>query len=186
MSGDIDNPRIWALADLSVGPLDSTAPTNSTDPLDTDFEAVGLIGEDGITGGNDQSVNDHFALGGILVRTTRSKHKSTFKVVVLEDNPVVFGLVNPGSEAETIGGETHRTVKVPTTNRQSFVVETTDGDVFRRRYIPTGEVTDVGDEMVAKDDELAKRELTITVYPDADGVLWHDWSDDPQWETVGS
>lgn len=182
MAGDIDNPRIWAGADAYTGPLDATAPTDAETPLSGDFEALGLLGEDGMEETRDQDTTDHYAWGGKLVRTTRSKHKRSFKLTALEDNPVVYALVNPGSEEETAGGVTTRTVKVPESDRRSFVVELLDGDVIKRRYIPTGEVIEVG-PVKSSDSEMQMYELTINVYPDADGVLYLDFTNDPQAET---
>lgn len=184
MAGDTDNPRVWVNADVYVGPTTAAAPDDIATPLDTDFEALGLLGEDGMTESRDEDKTDHYAWGGILVRTTRSKHKRTIKVIALEDNPVVFDLVNPGSTAETTAGVTTRTVKTPAPNKKSFVFEMVDGDITRRLYVPTGEVLDVGD-IESSDSALTQKELTVTVYPDADGVVYIEITDDPQAE-VGS
>lgn len=184
MAGDTDNPRVWVNADVYAGPLDATAPTDIDTALDTDFEALGLLGEDGMTESRDEDRTDHYAWGGILVRTTRSKHKRTIKVIALEDNPVVFDLVEPGSETDTVGGVTTRTIKTPQPNKKSFVIERFDGDITNRLYIPQGEVLEVGD-IESSDSELTQKELTITVYPDAGGVLYYEITDDPQ-AVVGS
>lgn len=179
MAGDIANPRIWLNADVYVAPTGTTGPTDTTTALNVAFEPLGLLGEDGMTESRDEDVTDHYAYGGILVRTTRSKHKRTVKVTALEDNPIVFDLKNPGSGTATAGGVTTRTVKVPTTNPKAFVLQLVDGDITKRRYIPTGEVVEVGDEAIS-DDEMAMVELTINVYPDASGVLYYEITDDPQ------
>lgn len=180
MAGDTDNPRIWYNADVYVGPVATPAPTNIATALNAGFEALGLLHEDGLTEARSEDSTDHYAWGGILIRTVRSKHKRTFTVTPLEDNPVVFALKNPGSEVDSTGGVTTRTVKVPNTrNIQSFVFELIDGDITQRLYIPEGEVTAVGDE-THSDSEMTSGELTITVYPDADGVLYKEITDDPQ------
>ena len=187
MAGDTDNPRIWINADVYVADVGVTAPTTTTEALDPEYEPLGLLGEDGMTESREEDVTDHHAWGGILVRTTRSKHKRTVKVIALEDNDVVWRLVNPGSTAA--GGAqatTTRTVVVPTgSNRKAFLFELVDGDITKRLVIDTGEVTEVGD-VVKKDNELTKYELTITVYPDADGVLYRELTDDPAAEPSGS
>lgn len=179
MAGDTSNPRIWVNADVYVAPVGSTAPTDTTTALDAAFEAVGLLSEDGMTETREDEVTDHYAWGGILVRTTRSKHKRSFTVAVLEDTPVVFDLVNPGSTAATLTGTTTRTVKVPQPDPRMFVLQFVDGDITKRRVIPRAEVTEVGDT-VYSDAEMAMYELTINIYPDGDGVLYTDITDDPQ------
>lgn len=179
MAGDTENPRIWVNADVYVGDVGSTAPTDTTTALDAAFEALGLLSEDGMTESRSEDVTDHHAHGGILVRTTRSKHKRTMTVTALENNPVVFDLVNPGSSASTTTGTTTRTIKTPSPNPKAFVIELVDGDVINRRVIPRGEVIEVGD-VTFSDADLTAYELTINIYPASDGTLFLDITDDPQ------
>ena len=180
MAGDTANPRIWINADVYVAPVGTSAPTDTTTALNVAYEALGLLSEDGMTESRDQDSTDFYAYGGILVRTVRSKFKRTFKVIALEDTPVVFDLVNPGSSASTAGGVTTRTVKVPSTpNPKAWVIETVDGTITRRRAIPNAEVTELADINIS-DSEITAYEMTLTVYPDADGILYYDITDDPQ------
>lgn len=176
MSGDVDSPRIWAGADVYVAPVGSTAPTDTTTALDAAFKALGLLSDDGATEGRSEDTTDHYAWGGILVRTTRAHHKRTMKVTALEDNDIVFKLVNAGSTSATVTGRTTRTVKVPTTDPRAFVFELTDGTNTWRRHIAKGEVLEVADIAFSESDMTAY-ELTINVYPAADGTLFTDITD---------
>ena len=179
MAGDIDNPRIWAGADVYVAPVGTTAPTNIATPLNAAFEALGLLGEDGASESRDQDSTDHYAWGGILVRTTRSKHKRTLNVIALEDNLTVLGLVEPNSVTTDNGTIATTVVSVPTDpDPRAFVLEVTDGDITKRRSIPKGEVTEVA-EVKLSDSDMTAYELTITIYP-VDGVLYTDITDDTQ------
>jgi len=178
MAGDIENPRIWSGADVYVGATSTTAPTNIASPLDAGFKALGLLGEDGASETRDQDSTDHYAWGGILVRTTRSKYKRSITVTALEDNLVVLGLVEPGSVTSDTGTVATTVVSTPSgSDPRSFVLVLTDGDVTKRRYIPRGEVTEVGDVSLS-DSEMTGYELTITIYP-VNGVLYKDITDDP-------
>lgn len=180
MSGNTANPRIWINGDVLTAPAGTTEPTDVSAAWPAGWAALGLLSEDGATEARDESTDDKYAWGGILVRTTRSKHKRTIKVIALEDNPTVFGLVNPGSSAVTATGVTTRTVKVPNTpNRRAFGIEVKDGNTIKRRVIPDGEVTEVG-EVAFSDEEMTGYELTITIYPDASGVLYRDITNDAQ------
>lgn len=178
MAGDTDNPRIWEGADVYVAEAGSTGPEDVTNPWPDGWDALGLLSEDGLTESRDQDTTDHYAYGGILVRTTRSKHKRTFKVTCLEDNAVVFGLVNPGSTADTSDGLTTRAIKVPTTDPRAFGFEFRDGEITKRIVVSKGEVTEVG-EVTYSDSEMAVYELTVNIYPDADGVLYYELTNDP-------
>lgn len=180
MPGDSDNVRIWLDADVAVADVGATAPTNVTDALAAGWDYVGLLSEDGMAEGREEERTDHYAWGGTLVRTTRSKHKRTIKVTALEDNPVVRSLVEPAATVATAGGVTTRTVKAPGPNPKAFVFETVDGTITRRRYVPRGEAF-LDEEVAATETEPSKYVLTVNIYPDDDEVLYLDISDDPQW-----
>jgi hypothetical protein len=181
MSGDIANPRLWEGADLWTAPLGTTLPTalNTEMTSVAAWKAVGLLSEDGASEGRDEDTSEFFAWGGKLIRIKRSKHKRTIKVTCLEDNLVVFGLVNPGSTVSTTAGVNTRVIKVPKSEKVSFCLELVDGDIKRRRFIPTGEVQEVG-EVALSDSDLQAFELTIVIYPDANDVLYQDIDNDPQ------
>jgi hypothetical protein len=72
-----------------------------------------------------------------------------------------------------------RTIKIPKSEKRAFTLELTDGDVTKRRHIPTGEITEVG-EVTLSESDLQAFELTITLYPSADDVLYVDYDNDPQ------
>lgn len=179
MAGDTDNPRIWVDGDVYTAIVGSSEPTNTTSPWAAAWDALGLLSEDGLTESREEDSTDHYAWGGILVRTRRSKHKRTFVVSALEDNPVVQDVINPGSTTLTQLGITTRTVKVPEPNERMFGIELVDGEIIKRIVIPRGEVTQVGDTVYV-DSQMQMRELTITVYPDETGVLYKEITDDPQ------
>ncbi len=187
MSGDTRNPRIWVNAEVRTTP-DLDVPTTLIAAIETGgwasgwgagWDDLGLLSEDGLTQTRDQEVTDHYAHGGILWRTTKSKQKRTIQVTALEDNAVVFPLVNPGSTAEAIGGGiTHRTIKIPQPDPRGFGLELRDGPIIARRIIPLGEISEVGEESIT-DNEGAAYPLTINIYPDGDGVLFHEFTNNP-------
>lgn len=179
MAGDTSNPRVWANADVFTAPLGTTAPTDIATVFSGAWDDLGLMSEDGFTEAQSDTQDDKYAYGGILVRTTRSKHKRTMKVIALEDNPIVFALVNPGSDVSTTSAITTRNVKVPVTDRRAFALELRDGNITKRRIIPSGEILAIGDIAIS-DSQMVAYEMTITIYPDADSVLYIDITDDPQ------
>lgn len=179
MSGNVANPRLWEGADLWTAPVATALPADLDDVMSTvpAWKAVGLLSEDGASESRDEDSTDFYAWGGKLIRTKRSKHKRSITVTCLEDNLVVFGLVNPGSVVATADGVNTRTVKIPKSDKRSFVLELMDGDITRRRHIPQGEVTAVGEVKLAETD-LQAFELTITIYPSSDDVLYVDYDND--------
>lgn len=178
MAGDTTFPRVWINSDVYVAPVGSTAPTNVASSLDAAYLAVGLLSEDGLTESREEESTDHYARGGILVRTTRSKHKRTFKFTCLESNPTVNAIVNPGSTATTTTGVTTRVQYVPDPAPKAWVFEEVDGSYTRRLVIAKGEVSNVG-EVKSNDGEMTMFELTVTVYPSTAGVLYREITNDP-------
>lgn len=181
MAGNADNPRLWEGADLYAAPEETALPTSLTDAMSTTplWEAVGLLSEDGASESRDEDTTDFYAWGGKLIRTKRSKHKRSITITCLEDNLTVFGLVNPGSEITSAAGVNTRKVKIPKSDRRAFVLELIDGDITRRRHIESGEVTEVG-EITLSESDLQAFELTITIYPNTEDVLYTDYDNDPQ------
>ncbi|MFD3517703.1 hypothetical protein [Streptomyces sp. NPDC058657] len=179
MAGDTANVRLWEGADFYVAPVGTTAPTDIVTALAPAWKPVGLLSEDGASESRDQDTADHYAWGGKLVRTTKSKHKRQIKVTCLEENAVAFGLINPGSTASTTGGVTTRVIKVPKTDPRAMLLVLRDGEITKRRVLPRGEVIEVG-ETTFSDSELSAYELTINIYPAADDTLYLDITDDPQ------
>jgi len=162
-----------------VAPVGTTAPVDVTTAWAAAWAALGLLSEDGMTESREDDTTDHNAWGGILVRTTRSKHKRTLMVTALEDNKTVWSLANPGSTATTATGLTTRTVKVPTPDPKAFGFELKDGLVTKRLIVPRGEIIEVGD-LTYSDSEMFMKELTINVYPSAAGVLYTEITNDAQ------
>lgn len=175
MAGDTTNAHSWDGADVYVGDVGSTGPTDLTTALDAAFDAVGLLdGDEGFTEARDEDRADHYAWGGILIKTTRAHHKRTLRFVALEDNLVTFGLLNPGSTTATTTGVDTRTVKSPVSDPRAFVFELKDGGVVtKRRHVPSGEVSEVGD-IVDSEGNVVAYDITVSVYPASDGTLWKD------------
>lgn len=175
MAGDTTNAHSWDSADVYVGDVGSTGPTNLTTAIDAAFDPVGLVdGDEGFTEGRDEDRADHYAWGGILIKTTRAHHKRTLRFVALEDNAITFGLVNPGSTTTTATGVDTRVVKTPVADPRAFVFELSEGgSVQKRRHVPSAEVTEVGD-IVDSEGNLVAYDITLSVYPASDGTLWKD------------
>jgi hypothetical protein len=123
----------------------------------------------------------HHAYGGDLVRTTSSKQGQKVTFTALENNPVIFDLLNPGGAGSTASGITTRTRRKYTPNPKAFGLELTDGEITTRLIIPKGEVVDAPAAMTHKDDALAMYSCPISayVYDSATGAWAVEITDDP-------
>lgn len=182
MAGDAANVHIYEDApDIYAGPVGTTGPTDLTTALNAAFDPVGLLdGDEGLTEGRATGDTTEIrAWGGALIKVTKGTHTRTFRAVLLEDNAITFGLVNPGSTSSTTTGVTTRVVKVPVANEKAFVIELSEGgDVTKRVHIPRGEITEIGDIVSGPDDPTAY-DVTITVYSDSGGILYTEIVPDP-------
>ena len=181
MSGDVKETSLWTGADVYIAPDGTAGPADLTTAWAVDWKAVGLLdGESGITESRDQDTKEHYAWGGILFRRTSSKHKRSFKFVALEDNDTVWGLLNPGSPARTTAtGTRTATVKVPEAGHKFAIgFEITDGARKKRRFALSAEVTDVA-EIKESESDPTVYEITVVIYPEADGTLYHEIETDP-------
>ncbi|UIW13266.1 major tail protein [Arthrobacter phage Crewmate] len=182
MSGDAKNTTLWNGADVFIAPLDTAGPADTVTAWAAAWDAVGLLdGEEGFTESRDQDTSEHYAWGGQLYRRTVSKHKRSFKFVALEDNDVVFDLVNPGSARSTDGatGVRTSTIKAPVAG-QKFAIgfELRDNGRVKRRIAKIAEVSEVA-EIKESENEPTVYEITVLVFPEADGTLYTTIEDDP-------
>lgn len=176
MSGDLTNTSLWQNADVYIAPSGTAGPTDVSTAWASGWDAVGLLdGDKGFTESRSDTSNDYYAWGGILVRSTKSKHKRSIKFIALEDNDTVFNLINPGSTRTTAAGLTTAAVSVPTNAEFAIGFEVRDGDKVRRRSVLRATVDAVGD-VVDSEGTLTAYEVTVILYPDSDGVIYTDVS----------
>jgi hypothetical protein len=176
MSGDPTNVSLWQNADVYLAPSGTAGPTDVSTAWGASWDAAGLLdGDKGFTEARSDTQNDFYAWGGNLVKRTKSKHKRTIKFIALEDNDVVFNLVNPGSTRSTASGLTTSAVRVPTNTEFAIGFEVRDGDRVRRRSVLRATVDTVGD-VVDSEGALAAYEITVVLYPESDGTLYTDVS----------
>jgi hypothetical protein len=179
MAGNADNTVLFGGADVYIAPENTAGPDDTVTAWAAAWKAVGLLdGDDGITESRDGDSSEHYAWGGQLYRTTKSKHKRTFKFIALEDNDTTFALVNPGSTRVSATGVRTSTIKVPTTERFGIGFELRDGDRIKRRIIKHAEVQDIA-EIKESESDPTVFEITVVVYPEADGTLYTTVEDDP-------
>lgn len=169
MSGNPDKASIWGDADVYISNnLSAPIPIDENAPFGLDWDLVGLLdGEAGFEESRSRDSSDYFAWGGLLIRTARRNFVLTRKFVCLEENAVTLGLVWPGSAT----GE--RVIPIPN-HRFKAAFETVDQGVGKKKRVITRKHAEVEDVGTIKDSEadLTKLEITIKVYPDADGVLF--------------
>lgn len=159
MAGDPSNASVWPDADVYVAPLGSTVPANVSTAFNGSWDLVGLLdGEQGFTQTRNEEVNDFFAWGGALVRTTRRNFKLTVRFVALEDNDTTHNLIWPNSA----GGE----LVVPRPERVLIAFETTEDEKVRRLISAYQAEVSLDGDIVDNETDLTRYELLATIFPD--------------------
>lgn len=182
MARDVDNVRVYGDVTSAVWVADkgTTLPTNPTTAPGVGIDDVGWLGDDGLTETrNVDSAEKKAWQGGVTVRTVKSSDSRQFKFVMLETNAITAGLVRPGSTVTTTTGITKTVVKAYLgQDIRAWILDTVDGPIHTRKNIATGEITDIGD-VVYQSKEITGYEVTVTCYPDANGTLYEEYTDDP-------
>jgi len=177
MPRDVDNVLVAADGRGYVAPLGTTAPTNSSGTLNAAFKELGWIHEDGLTEAANADTAEIKAWDGTTVRKVMTGSEFTFQLRVLETTKVNLELYYSGSTVTANTGESKIQVKSPANDRRSFVFDVFDGTKATRIYIPDGEVTERGDITYANG-EATSYEVTITAYPDTNGVSFVKFFDE--------
>lgn len=165
MAGDPANASIWPDANVYVAALGSTIPADEDTAFNGSWDLVGLLdGDEGFAHDRSESVTDHFAWGGILVRTSRKDFKYEVKFTPLEWNDTVRDLVFPNSPAGTI--------IVPRPVRILIAFETIEDTVVRRLISKYQAEVSVDGTITDQEDDLTKYPLKATIFPNAAGELF--------------
>jgi hypothetical protein len=158
VAGDPSNASIWVDADVYTGATDAVDPATVDDAFGIDWDLVGLLdGEAGFVKGREEEVEDHYAWGGILVRTSRRNFKQTVTFTALEDNAVTRDLVWPDSEP----GE----LVVPRPKRIKIAFETREGDKVHRLISAYQAEVTVNGDITDSESDLTRYELLATIFP---------------------
>jgi hypothetical protein len=169
MSGNTAAASLWANADVLVtSNLAAVIPPDESTPFTSDWSFVGLLdGDKGIERNMTETETDHYAWGGILVATTRTKHKETKQFTCLEDNAVTRSLIWPGSSPGQL------VVPRPTDILIAFHTYT-GGKVHRLISAHRAQVVLAGGKVLENETDMTAFPLEATVYPDSTGLLYYE------------
>lgn len=185
MASDASNvyaamPR--ATGALFRAPIGSTAPTDASTVLDPEFVDLGYIGEDGFTESNARDTDKKKAFGGATVKVLQTDYTSTVQFAFMESvNGDVLRAVY-GDDNVTIddtSGEIEIKKNKMTLPRSMWVIDTVDGEMFRRNFIPNGQITEVDDITLTHTDTITYT-VTIEAFEDENGDNVTEWVTGPQ------
>lgn len=158
------NVRVAVTGAVYQAATSATAPTSPTSTL-TGFTDLGYVSEDGITEARERGSEDLKAWqNGDVVRTIVTEGKITFAFTLIETTTDSVELYYGGTVTPDTGYGSIPIVPTATGGRFSFVIDVVDGAELIRTYVPSGEVTEVGEQVYASGEPIGY-EITITGYP---------------------
>jgi len=166
-----DNVRVAVTGGIFVAPVDTALPTDPDEALDSDFDDLGYVGDDGITESQSADVTDIVAWqNSAVVRKVQTSHDLTYAFTLIETkSEVLENYYGPltGGAVEVTGDML---------GRKAWVIDVIDGDHEIRVVIPEGQVTERGDISYANGEAIGYP-VTITAYPDESGVKAYIYRD---------
>lgn len=156
-------------------PVGTALPTNASSDLDPLFVDQGIVGEDGVAQAITRDTEDVKAYGGDTVYTLQTDYGQEFTLTVYESTNVptlrtVFGDSNVTETSEGLK-VVHNKTRLP---RSSAVFEHLIDQGVKRQVAEQAQVVSVGD-IVNVHSDIVKYELTIKLYPDAEGNLLYEY-----------
>lgn len=171
MALDSTQVKVAVTGNVYVGPPATAGPTDASTALPAGFKDLGYVNEDGVTESRSRSTNKIKAWqNAAVVREVVTDADFTLKFVLVQTNADTVGLYYGTTVDPTTGG----VIIVPsaTGGRQSFVLHVIDGVDLIRLYVPSGEITEVGDQKFVNGDPVGY-EVTVTAYSGTYGTtLW--------------
>lgn len=158
------------------GETDTTAPTSAISALNAGFKDGGWCDTDGLTASDSVDTTNQGAFGTLQpVRVLKTGETLTFKVTLLETNPISLTVYNYlALDAITVGSDGTFDFEIGDPHRElySAVFDVLDGVNHIRAYVPNCEVTGKDDVSISNQGVI-KYGITLTAYPDSTGLAVH-------------
>ncbi len=155
-------------------------PTDAETALDSAFENMGYVSEDGVVNNLAKTSTDIKEWGGAVVKTVQTGMKDTYKQKFIESvNPAVLKAVY-GPENVTVGDDGKIDIKANAkdTGEAVYVIDEVTGDRLHRTVIPRGTIESIG-EITHKLDQPIAYDLTIACGRDSNGNTHYEYYSAP-------
>ena len=150
-------------------PKGTTAPTDATAALDTAFQSVGYVSEDGITEKESRTYEKHKAWGGDTVSYSQTEYEKLYTFKMIETNEttmkVRYGADNVTATSGKVTQVNHTAKEL---EEGVWVIEMIIANRICRKVMEHGKIQEVGD-ITYNDGDLVAYEATIGLLPDSKG-----------------
>ena len=164
MALDSSEVRVAVTGAVMVGPTSTTAPTDAEATV-VGMTDLGYVAEDGVAETRERSTTKLKAWqNAATIREVVTEATISYKFKLVQTNKKTVELYY----GTTVDDATGSLIIDPGAvgGRQAYLIDVIDGDDFIRAWIPSGEVSAVGDQVYASGEPIGY-EVTITCYPDS-------------------
>ena len=175
----VGKPNLKVSGGILTAPLGSARPTDADALLDSAYESLGYVGEDGVTESAERSTEEIRAWGGVKVRTVQTEYGCSLSLTLIESRRAATLKTVFGDDNVTVadGVIKVRRNEAVLPHRQ-WVIDMKDGENARRLDVGYGQITEVGD-ITYVDGEAISYEVTISCDPDDNGDSLVEYITDP-------
>ncbi len=166
-------------------PSGTTLPTNESAALAAAYKEQGYASEDGLKRSISKAYETIRAWGGDAIKKSRTELTITLDFTLVEAANGEVAKTQWGESAVTITAATSGagtkivvTYKGEDLPESVWVFDLKDGDHVRRIVCPRGQNTTEDFEQTFGDSEVIAYPVQVTLYPDATGVYFYEYSDD--------
>lgn len=183
-AGKVISGKPVATGGVLSAPLGTAMPTSATGTIDVAFVPHGYVADDGVTKSESRETNDIKEWGGLTVKKSQTGFEASFQFSFLEylNAGAAKTIYGDSAVAVTAGNETHgEQIEVSVSGQEaphrSWIFDMAEAGTKQKICIGDGQITEVGDTTFSTDG-AAVRQVTLTAYPDDDGVLYRELTDD--------
>lgn len=173
-----------ATGGILVGPSGTALPTTVVAALNAALKSVGYVSDDGVEKDESRDFSEIKDWGGLTVKKSQSGFGIEMSFGFLEyfnaeGAKAIYGdaAVTAVAADGTHGAQLNIAVDGAESPHMVWVFEMADGLAKTRVVVPDGQVTATGATTYNSDD-AAKRDVTISLYPDASGKYYYEYNDD--------
>lgn len=169
---------------ILIAPIGTALPTDETTVLNVAFVSPGYMTDSGVSRSEKRDTDTKYAWGGDTLVVLQKSYGATAKFGFAEYlNPIaakaIYGDANVTTTAatSTVGAKMAVKGTAAQSPHREWVIEMLSGIAKIRVVFPDAQITELED-VEFKDDDISARGVTLTLFPDANGVYFYEYSED--------